>query len=373
MSALAWLLLPLQADGATDVLRRLREGPWTLEALGECERIATSLEGAEAAALRAALEKGEGSSPRLLLLRARLRASILGPAELGAELERLHERFPGDPPTLFFLGKARLEAERFPEAQAALERLLDVDPSAGARPPVRLWLAECCARRGLKAEAVDHLRRVESGQDPAVLGALAHRWGLAAEAVRLYGRVQREAEAAGRPLRLKVVPAAGQAPEEALAQLDPSEALAELDPDGRRTGRAPGFHRLEALRVYAREGRSSNVFRLGLLLLSHDGGDAEAQREARSRMSWVARELGEDLWNELRRAALPTPTPAIAAETRRCLEELVRDDVQARQAAKEALRKLGTSSFPLLLEKADAADPELRSSVRELILSILTR
>jgi tetratricopeptide (TPR) repeat protein len=366
---------PQDADGLSALLRRkIQEGPWGLELLDDCERLleAADLRREELVAAWDRAKKDAPEAPRFLLFRVRLARPITSRFDSEAALEGLARRFPDDPPTLFFAAKARLESGRHNEARRALETLLEKDPAADRRPAVRLWLAECCAKSGAPALAAEHLRRAEPVEEPLFLGALASRLGLRDDAARLYARVLREETEAGRAPKPKVVPAPGQSVEAALAALDPEEALAELDPDGRRSGQAPVLHRFAAMQSYDRGGTRWAVVRAGIALLEDDGGRRDYRSKAKILIRDACRGFREEDWIELRRLPLPRMPAETAAAAKRRLEDLASDDPAVRVSARGELRKIGVRALPLLLEKCDAADIDLKSNVRETIRAILT-
>jgi tetratricopeptide (TPR) repeat protein len=360
-------------DLAARLAQKLREGPWSLELLDECEGIVESARLRRETILSAwDRAKPEGDNPRFLLFRARMARPMSCPLDLAAALEDLIRRFPDDPPILFHTGKARLETGRYSGARAALEALLEKDPGADRRPALHLWLAECCARSGSPELAREQLRRAEEVQDPLFLGAFASRLGLKEDAIRLFGKVLREEAQAGRAPTLRIRPAPGQTPEAALAELDPEEALAELDPDGRRIGMAPALHRLAAIEAYDREGKRWGVLRAGIGILEDPEARPPVQTRAKRLIAGACRGLGEGDWGKLGGLLIAPVPPALSREAKALREDLASDDPQLRVAARSRLRKIGVRALPVLLEMRDAADLDLRSSVRELIRDILT-
>jgi len=147
--------------------------------------------------------------------------------------------------------------------------------------------------------------------------------------------------------------------------------LCALDPEGKITGSRPFEPLTRALKDLSLK-EVPAALRMALRMLGEPGIDkasAAATREA-LRPGW---ELSGGLfWEELKKTKLPRPTPVLEQSVRAQIEKLAADAFEERAAAAAELKKGGLASIPVLLERIDDQDAEVRSRVRDAIRAILT-
>jgi len=212
-------------------------------------------------------------------------------------------------------------------------------------------------------------RTARDGRDWAVLGRMKGAW--ANEAARMDALDRGAAKFPRDPwiLREKI---------EALDRTgrfrevgDAYARLAELDPDGRVTGPRPIEPLTRALAELSLKDIPAAVpmaFRL-LAEPGLDGASAHAVRAA-LKPGWDL--SAADFWTELRKAKLAKPPASAEKALRAHLERLASDDFDVRGEASAELRKGGLLAVPVLLERIDDPDAEVRSRVRDLVRAILT-
>ncbi|HVR87308.1 MAG TPA: hypothetical protein VMU54_23490, partial [Planctomycetota bacterium] len=147
--------------------------------------------------------------------------------------------------------------------------------------------------------------------------------------------------------------------------------LCDLDREGRITGPRPMEPLTRALRDLSLKDVPAAI-RMALQMLGEPGLDDASAAATRGalRPGW---ELSGGLfWEELRKTKLPRPAKAIEESVRAQMEKLSADDFEERAAAAAQLKKGGLPSIPVLLERIDDKDAEVRSRVRAAIRAILT-
>jgi len=147
--------------------------------------------------------------------------------------------------------------------------------------------------------------------------------------------------------------------------------LCDLDPLGKITGPRPFDPLTRALKDLGLKDIPAAI-RMAVRLLSEPGIDdaSAAATRAALRPGW---DLSAGLfWEELKKTPLPRPPKAVEQSVRDRLEKLSADDFEVRAAAAMELKKGGLPSIPVLMERIDDQDAEVRSRVRDAIRAILT-
>jgi hypothetical protein len=146
--------------------------------------------------------------------------------------------------------------------------------------------------------------------------------------------------------------------------------LAELDP-GKKSGPRPYAAAHQAMRDLAPLDAALSI-RLGVLIMSEPGLDPGVLQGTRAAMQPACELAGSSFWDEIRKLKLPAPEAKLAQEARGHLTRLGDDEFEVRSAAGRDLRKMGLPVIPVLLERIDDADVEVRSKTREIIRAILS-
>ena len=147
--------------------------------------------------------------------------------------------------------------------------------------------------------------------------------------------------------------------------------LCELDPQGKITGPRPFDPLTRALKDLSLKDVPAAI-RMAFRLLAESGIDDASAGAIRAalRPGW---ELSAGLfWEELKKTPLPRPPKAVEQSVRDQIEKLSADDFEVRARAALELKKGGLPSIPVLLERIDDGDAEVRSRVRDAIRAILT-
>ena len=146
--------------------------------------------------------------------------------------------------------------------------------------------------------------------------------------------------------------------------------LAELDPE-KRSGPRPYAAAHRAMRQLAPID-SVEAIRLGVFILSEPRLDATTLQETRAAMKPACEQAGGTFWPEIRKLKLPPPEQKVVDAARSHISRLSDDEFEVRSGAAKELRKLGLPVVPILLERIDDSDIELRSQAREIIRAILS-
>jgi len=212
-------------------------------------------------------------------------------------------------------------------------------------------------------------RTTQTGRDWALLGRMKSSW--ASEQARLEVLTVGEALFPKDPWILLEKIDAFDKVSQSRELGDAYERLSELDPSGKITGPRPYEALTRALNNLGLKDVPAAV-RMALRMLGEPGIDAEAAAATRAalRPGW---ELSAGLfWDELKKVRLPRPPKALEETVRDQLEKLSADDFDVRAAATLELKKGGVPSIPVLLERVDDKDAEVRSRVRDAIRAMLT-
>jgi hypothetical protein len=216
---------------------------------------------------------------------------------------------------------------------------------------------------------VEWERTTQDGRDWALLGRMKSSWST--EQARLEVLAKGEALCPKDPwIVLEKIDALDKT--EQFKELGDSYGrLCELDPEGKITGPRPFVPLTRALENLALKDVPAAV-RMAFRMLGEPGIDEPSAVATRAalRPGW---ELSGGLfWEELRKTKLPRPPQAVEQSVRARIEKLGADDFGERSAAAAELRKGGLGSIPVLLERIDDPDAEIRSRVRDAIRAILT-
>jgi tetratricopeptide (TPR) repeat protein len=147
--------------------------------------------------------------------------------------------------------------------------------------------------------------------------------------------------------------------------------LAELDPDSKRTGPRPFEALQEALADQALKDIPGSMA-AALRLLSEPGLNPEQAQAVRAALKPGWDQSAADFWVQLQKTPFPKPPKGLEESMKAQIERLGADDFNDRAEAAQQLRKAGLPGIPVLLERIDDPDAEIRSKVREAIRAILT-
>jgi hypothetical protein len=200
------------------------------------------------------------------------------------------------------------------------------------------------------------LRRAWGGKDELIVDALD-------KGEKLYPadpRFPRE--------RIEPLVRLGRFPEAAAAY----EKLLELDPDAKRTGPRPHSALQAAVAGLVGKKDLGTALRLGVRALSEPGLDDQARTATRVAMKPACETSGTEFWAEVRKLKLPAPDAKVALIVRTQISKLSDDEFAVRAEAGRELQKFGLPAIPLLLERIDDEDAEVRSKTREIIRAILS-
>jgi tetratricopeptide (TPR) repeat protein len=150
------------------------------------------------------------------------------------------------------------------------------------------------------------------------------------------------------------------------------ERLLELDPDGKRTGPRPHASLQAAIAGLVEKKDLGTALRLGVRALSEPGLDDAARTATRVAMKPACETSGSEFWAEVRKLKLPAPEAKVEQMARAQLAKLADDEFAVRAEAGRELQKLGLPAIPLLLQRIDDEDAEVRSRTREIIRAILS-
>jgi hypothetical protein len=150
------------------------------------------------------------------------------------------------------------------------------------------------------------------------------------------------------------------------------ERLLELDPDGKRTGPRPHASLQAAIAGLVEKKDLGTALRLGVRALSEPGLDDAARTATRVAMKPACETPATEFWAEVRKLKLPAPDLKVEAVARIHLTKLSDDEFAVRSEAGRELQKLGLPVIPLLLQRIDDEDAEIRSKTREIIRAILS-
>lgn len=148
--------------------------------------------------------------------------------------------------------------------------------------------------------------------------------------------------------------------------------LVELDPDAKRCGPRPIAAVQETLRGLVAKKDLGTALRLGVLALSEPGADDAARAATRAAMKPACETPGPEFWAEVRKLKLPPAGGQVEQVVKAQLAKLSDDDFEVRSAASRELQKAGLPAIPLLLQRIDDEDAEVRSRAREIIRAILS-
>jgi hypothetical protein len=212
-------------------------------------------------------------------------------------------------------------------------------------------------------------RTTRDGRDWAVLGRMKGSW--ADEAARVEALTRGEAAFPQDPWiareKIEALDRAGQFREvgEAYAR------LGDLDPGGKITGPRPFGILARALADLSLKDIPAAIA-MAVRLLAEPGLDDASARAVRAALKPGWDLSGAEFWAQLKKAKLPRPPAAAEKALRAQIERLAADDFDVRTEATAELRKGGLPAVPVLLERIDDPDAEIRSRVRDAIRSILT-
>jgi tetratricopeptide (TPR) repeat protein len=150
------------------------------------------------------------------------------------------------------------------------------------------------------------------------------------------------------------------------------EKVLELDPDGKRTGPRPHASLQAAIAGLVEKKDLGTALRLGVHALSEPGLDDAARTATRVAMKPACETPGAEFWAEVRKLKLPAPDAKVEALAKAHLAKLADDEFAVRSEAGRELQKLGLPAIPLLLQRIDDEDAEVRSKTREIIRAILS-
>jgi tetratricopeptide (TPR) repeat protein len=147
--------------------------------------------------------------------------------------------------------------------------------------------------------------------------------------------------------------------------------LAELDPGSKQTRPCPVEAIQEALADQALKDIPT-AMAAALRLLSEPGLSEEQIRATRAALKPGWDLSAADFWAQLKKMLLPKPPKPVEETLKAQIERLSADDFNDRAEAAQQLRKAGLPGVPVLLERIDDPDAEIRSRCREVIRAILT-
>jgi len=150
------------------------------------------------------------------------------------------------------------------------------------------------------------------------------------------------------------------------------EKVLDLDPDGKRTGPRPHAALQGAVAGLVSKKDLGTALRLGVRALSEPGLDDAARTAIRIAMKPACETSGTEFWDEVRKLRLPAPDAKVEAIVKTLLSKLSDDEFAVRSEAGRALQKVGLPAIPLLLQRIDDEDAEVRSKTREIIRAILS-
>jgi tetratricopeptide (TPR) repeat protein len=160
----------------------------------------------------------------------------------------------------------------------------------------------------------------------------------------------------------------GKFPEAAAAY----EKLLELDPEGKRTGPRPHASLQAAVAGLVAKKDLATALRLGVRALSEPGLDDAARTATRIAMKPACETSGTEFWAEVRKLKLPAPDAKVELLVKARISKLSDDEFAVRSEAGRELQKVGLPAIPLLLQRIDDDDAEVRSKTREIIRAILS-
>jgi hypothetical protein len=148
--------------------------------------------------------------------------------------------------------------------------------------------------------------------------------------------------------------------------------LAELDPDARKTGPRPWSSVNAILAGLVERKDPAAALRLGVLALSERSADSPTRAAVRAAMKPACDAAGNEFWAEMRKLKLPPADGKAADAIALQVSKLADDEFTVRTEAARELQKAGLPAIPMLLEKIDDPDAEVRSKAREIIRAILS-
>jgi tetratricopeptide (TPR) repeat protein len=212
-------------------------------------------------------------------------------------------------------------------------------------------------------------RTVQDGRDWAQLGKLKRYWGTAEESLAVLKRGEALFPKDPWILRESIegLAQAGEFKEAAAAYA----RLVEIDPDASKTGARPYPWLRRALEDLSLKDIAT-ALPLATRLLAEPGLDEKEAQLIRAalRPGWDL--SGADFWTQMKKTPFPKPPKALDQSLRTQIERLSSEEFNDRAAAFVELKKAGLAGIPVLLERIDDPDAEIRSRCREAIRAILT-
>lgn len=147
--------------------------------------------------------------------------------------------------------------------------------------------------------------------------------------------------------------------------------LLELDPEGKLTGPRPFEPLTRALADLSLKDVPAAI-PMAFRLLSEPGLTEASARAVRAALKPGWDLSAADFWDQLKKSKLRRPTGELEGSLRASIEKLSSDDFAVRTEASAELRRGGLPAIPVLLERVDDPDAEIRSRIRDVIRSILT-
>ena len=239
----------------------------------------------------------------------------------------------------------------------------------GDRIPAELALKVPADERGAVAAAWEKAAADERGW--LLLAQMRRAWGSKDElVVDVLDKGEKAFPADPRFAREKIEPLArlSRFPEVAAAY----ERLLELDPDGKKTGPRPHASLQAAIAGLVAKKDLGTALRVGVRALSEPGLDEASRTATRLAMKPACETSGAEFWAEVRKLKLPAPDAEVERAVKANLAKLSDDEFAVRSAAGRELQKAGLPAIPLLLQRIDDEDAEVRSKTREIIRAILS-
>jgi tetratricopeptide (TPR) repeat protein len=212
-------------------------------------------------------------------------------------------------------------------------------------------------------------RQIRSGRDWSILFRMKETWSGTADVKESLAKAESQFPKDAYIAREKIEILARHLEfKDALAAYD---RLLQLDPEAKLSGPRPFAALQETLADQALKDVPS-ALAMALHLLAEPGaGEAEARAiRAALKPGWDL--SATDYWTQLRKTPLPKPPKAVVEKITGQIERLSADDFNDRAEAGQQLRKAGLPGIPVLLERIDDPDAEIRSRCREAIRAILT-
>ena len=212
-------------------------------------------------------------------------------------------------------------------------------------------------------------RTTQNGRDWALLGRMKGLW--VSEPARVEILTKGETRFPRDPWIVREKIDALNRSEEFRQVSDAYLRLVELDPAGKITGPRP-FETLTRALADLSLKDVPVALPMGLCLLNEPGIDENSARAARAAMKpgWDLSPV--EFWAQLKKMTLVRPAKVAEESLRAQVDRLAADDFHERTAATRELRKGGLLAIPVLLERIDDPDAEIRSRTRDVIRSILT-